>query len=201
MRKIYFFMGVMGSGKSTYASLLPKMFPNEKWNFVDFKTALTEYVSKFCGYDITKNYDSFKQNVFGIDDIKVSDELKSRFPNILTGRDLLQKIGTELFRNYDKEFWVNEFDKRINSLDGNIACCDCRFENELRYALTLINKFDVHFIFCNYPSDRYSLSNHASEIMAQKMLKYIEPRKEKFSTFYDEHAYILEHNTAGMFIF
>ena len=201
MRKVYFFIGVMGSGKNFYANKLKEIYPSEQWDSLDFKTSLINFVSSFCGYDVTKDYDNFKENVFGVNDKSESDVLKNKYPNILTGRDLLQKIGTELFRKYDTDFWVKEFSKNLYNLRHNIACCDLRFENELQYAFTLINKFDVNFVLCDYHSERYSLSNHPSEILAQKMLNYVLPRKDKFETFYDSNAYILDHKTAGMFLF
>jgi hypothetical protein len=54
----------------------------------------------------------------------------------LSPRQILQKVGTDLFRNhFDQDFWTVHFKTRISILRDNgihyIVCSDVRFQNEL----------------------------------------------------------------------
>lgn len=175
MSEIYVFIGKAGSGKNFYAEMLKKELSGKDWVGIDFKDTLIEKTTAFVGYDITKNYNAFKENVVGYTDLQISKEIKNKFPLVLTGRELLQKLGTEVFRNtMGKDFWVNELAKKVNialAKGKSIYCCDCRFGNELAYFLELLKQgVKVRFVHCDYKSDRYmDKSDHASEIMAQEL--------------------------------
>lgn len=78
----------------------------------------------------------------------------------LTPREIMQKVGTDLFRNhFDKDFWLKQFQIRFDQMqkDGpqRIVCSDCRYQNEvdlikklggviIRIDRDLINDDDEH---------------------------------------------------------
>lgn len=50
----------------------------------------------------------------------------------LTARDLMQLIGTDLFRKLNNNVWVNALINKINKSDNQIVIVsDCRFPNEI----------------------------------------------------------------------
>lgn len=76
---------------------------------------------------------------------------------IQTPRQLLQVVGTDIFRNnIDTEYWLNVFKA---SLQGrNYICDDARFDNEL----ALIKSLGGYVIGLNRPG-MFSQDSHASE--------------------------------------
>ena len=50
----------------------------------------------------------------------------------LTARDLMQFVGTEIFRKLNSNVWVNALMSKINKTKHEIVIvCDCRFPNEI----------------------------------------------------------------------
>ena len=97
----------------------------------------------------------------------------------MTGRHFLQKLG-EICRRSDSEFWVNNYERRIEDLlesnkDVTVCCSDCRYPNEVDMFLRLGCKSDVtvEFIWCCYESDKFNKSEndkHSSEKFNQFLL-------------------------------
>jgi hypothetical protein len=169
------FIGVIGSGKDHRAIEL------EKHGFVriDFKDSLVELASDIAGYDIKEDYEWFKTNIVGVKrpgnqfaegfihaDLRA---LATENPDLMTGRRLLQRLGTEGMRKRDPEYWVNRFvDKVIKVGAVNIVNADCRFMNEVER----LSRVKAKFIFCDYHSSRYdATSKHESERLAQSLLQ------------------------------
>lgn len=121
MYSVIGFTGRMGSGKTTLANYITSnKFMSEagidaKYTKVSFATPLKDVVKYLFDLDNEQLYGSTKNVVdprYGV-----------------TPRYLLQYIGTDLFRNWDKDFWVKTFQRKYSNV-GNIVLDDVRFENE-----------------------------------------------------------------------
>ena len=179
MSQVVAFCGVKGSGKDFQASKLQAQ--GHVW--IDFKHELQDMVSDIIGYDCRESYEWFKEFPVGMRrpenelmaNFVVQDarELMRKYPEIMTGRRLLQRVGTEAIRkrhpNYWAEAWYNRAMKAIR--DGmSVTVADCRFENEVRFIRK--TSIETKFIFCDYRSYRYDAADkHESEVMAQALLR------------------------------
>lgn len=113
-------IGVAGkkqSGKDTFGKLLQAIdsdYENKK-----FSNKLKEVVSMLTGYSVA---------LLEEEDIK-NQRLGATFKG-LTIRELLQQLGTEVFRNnFDDDIWVNLL---FNSYsEGKWVITDVRFQNEV----------------------------------------------------------------------
>jgi hypothetical protein len=176
--KIVTHVGVIGSGKN-YKS--EKLIRERGYVGVDFKDALLDHVSDLLGYDVRTNYDWFKESIVGMrmannpiheqmNRIQYRDMIRAH-PEILTGRVLLQRFGTDVMRKRSPNYWVDQFFQKVTSLPmttPGVTCSDCRFPNELASLLVI----DSEVVFCDYHSPRYdALNSHPSEWMAQAFLR------------------------------
>ena len=171
-------VGVIGGGKDYRANELAKI----GYERIDFKDALLDLASDIAGYDVREDYDWFKSNVVGVrrpsnrfqEAFVFTDtrELIGRSPEVLTGRRLLTRLGTEGMRKRDKDYWVKQFAKKAHMAFNAGKCAvsaDCRFLNEV----AVVAKIAVthEFVFCDYRSERYNPTlEHASEKLAQALL-------------------------------
>jgi len=113
-------VGYKGSGKDAMADYLVENFQFEKMAFAG-------PLKDVCGllFDLEDEY--FNKR-----------ELKEKKLDFwaLSPREILQKVGTDLFRkHFDEEFWVKLMENKIqNKLvdnpNTNIVCSDVRFQNE-----------------------------------------------------------------------
>lgn len=172
------FMGVMGSGKDYRADQAVAAGAVR----VDFKDELILMVNDIVGYDIRGEYDWFKTALVGFRKpnnpiscgvlVSVMNELKSMHPELLTGRQLLQNVGTDALRKRDPDYWVKQYIARTGKLldeGATVVTADCRFENEVRAIWRLTSKWK--FVFTDYRSPRYDPRNaHPSEALAQAIL-------------------------------
>ena len=169
------FIGVIGSGKDYQAGLLQR----QGFKRIDFKDCLLDMASDIAGYDVREDYEFFKENVVGvrrpankfIESFQSQDcqTLRAGNPDMLTGRLLLQRLGTEVMRKRNEDYWSNEFIISAINYPGNIVNADCRFSNEVEAIKNL--PMDSEFIFCDYRSPRYDPEHpHLSERLAQKLL-------------------------------
>lgn len=110
--KIIGFSGKIGSGKTTLAQILCNEYPYTKASFADPLKHIVKYL-----YDL--EYDQLYGNRKEIVDTRYG----------VTPRYLLQYIGTNLFRNWDKNFWVNVFERKYANQEL-LVLDDVRFENE-----------------------------------------------------------------------
>lgn len=81
-----------------------------------------------------------------------------------TMRELLQKMGTELIRAYNKDWHVNKVKNNIINLlnenkDANIIVDDVRFPNELE----MLKSFSAELFFVIRPSN-FKVTNHESDV-------------------------------------
>ncbi len=185
MPKIIGFMGVIGSGKNFQQQMLVNM---HGFVALDFKDELLDMASDLVGYDVREDYDWFKEHTVGkrrpedgtLEKMVVRDSLGDQevFPEIMTGRRLLQRLGTEVMRKRDTDYWVKAWKKKAEAFlaEGkSVAVADVRFRNEMR-AIEDLNApergITSKLVFCDFKSDRYNAtSTHPSEAMAQTLLK------------------------------
>ena len=166
--KVYVFLGCMGSGKTYYADFIAKKVGALR---LDFKTKLVEMVYNVLGIPESFDYEQFKASNFEVKGTGIG----------FSGRQFLQRFGTDLMRNQvDNDFWCKSLIGRIKMLPagriGNhyetvpVAIADCRFFNEI---LELKKAgFDTEFYLTKYHSERFDdTSTHESEKLAQALMK------------------------------
>lgn len=150
-----FIVGLAGPakvGKSTTAKAavasFKKQYPGLKVDRYAFATPIYEIVSYITGWDIDK-----------LKDLKYKEEIwtaeTAPFPTLIgySPRILLQKIGTECFRNIiGSNFWVDLTIKKVQHLDI-VIIEDARFENEFKVCdlLVEIERSEIKYEM-NHPS-------------------------------------------------
>lgn len=172
MRKIIAFAGRLGSGKTLAAECLVE----SGYSRLYFALPLKELVCKLIGIKTVEELNQlknvqldYKQTI--IDNINVlvdaigvqKDEILGIIDNLYfrSVREVLQNIGTELIRNVNQDWHINELKKIINSpfyCDKNIVIDDVRFPNEKRFVREMGGK--VWFIVRNKFDN---ISHHVSE--------------------------------------
>ena len=183
MPEIVAYIGVIGSGKDFSAN---KLVTEKGYVRLYFKDALLDMASDLAGYDVRADYDFFKEHIVGVrrseNPFKLSFarsdcvDMQNEHPDLMTGRRLLQRLGTEVMRKRDPDYWAEAFTasaRKILKSDKSIVCADCRFKNEVDAIRGIVGYkfFTARFIFCDYKSGRYDpASKHASEKMAQTLL-------------------------------
>lgn len=187
-------VGVMGSGKTHRQAELVR----QGFVAVDFKDALLDMTSDLVGYDVRQSYDFFKENLVGLSAPEaigpkfmqrppahaVTRDVLAGYPKAMTGRVLLQRLGTEVMRKRDPDYWVNAWRRTAEEhlvKRRNVVCADCRFPNEMeavkRLSVSLSKcvpgvEFPCRFIFCDFRSARYNPGVvHESEVLAQHYLR------------------------------
>jgi hypothetical protein len=186
-------IGVKGSGKTYRQQELVK----QGYVALDFKDALLDMASDLVGYDIRTNYDYFKENLLGLTKPqepgpafiqrypahKITAQVLAGYPEAMTGRVLLQRLGTEVMRKRDEDYWVNAWRRAAEDHlvhRRSIVVADCRFPNEMDAMRRLSKEYSslvpgitvpLKFIFCDYRSPRYCATDpHESEQLAQHYL-------------------------------
>lgn len=171
--KITVFMGVCGSGKNFYAD---KFFKTcDKPTYISFSEPIRQMTWGILNWKPKddKEYEKFKEEY----KISVRTE-EDKELNFITGRKILQLIGTDVLRNMYRddiwaEIWGENAKKIINEgKHTDIVAYDCRYENEVRKILEISEYYncDVQFIFCDYRSERYMILEHESEKMAVSLI-------------------------------
>ena len=81
-----------------------------------------------------------------------------------TNRELMQKVGTEIFRKFDNEFWVNLCDTKIEKIEKYVAITDLRFKNELELLKDKHQENSFVIRIKSFPTDTLLDDNHQSEL-------------------------------------
>ena len=108
IKKVINISGKAGAGKDTFANMLQKTLEEKG------KTVLRMSYADYLKYICTK--------LFAWDGQK--DE---------KGRTLLQKVGTDIVREQDPDFWVRnvcDLAQLFDDFYDYVICADCRFPNE-----------------------------------------------------------------------
>lgn len=160
MKKIKCFVGVIGSGKDYQCQQLIK----DGYTQIAFADTLRELTWKIFKWEpkSPEDYEDFKSTLF----------TAAGYPSI-SGREFLQRLGTDARKLIDENIWVTSINKRISESRSNKICIsDMRFRNEFNYITNFSPaKYDIEIVFTNYKSPRYnSTDSHDSEKMAQEFL-------------------------------
>lgn len=130
-RKIFGLIGEKGSGKDTFANYLIDKHSQKERKII--KLSFAEPLKAICQILYPQSTSEYFE----------SRELKEK-PSIIFGnkspREVLQVVGTDLFRNhYDENIWINVMLSKIHSIDKDIdiIVTDIRFPNELHAIETL----------------------------------------------------------------
>lgn len=180
--KVNVYIGVIGSGKDFMA----KKETDVQLSFAD---ALREEVWEMLGWKpkTPEEYEEFKSQKWKLP----GDRL-----HYFTGRDILQRYGTDIRRKEDPDYWAKKLVNKLilfNSIDMpldpgklplnkcSIGITDCRFENEIVQLIKFSDKYLVPltFVHTDYKSDRYdSESDHESEKVAQQFVGFTGSQEE-----------------------
>lgn len=172
-------IGVIGSGKTKKS----EKYIEEGFIPVDFKDDLMQMCWDILGWTPKdeEEYEKFKKCRISLQEILCEDETEfgEKVTTInpiseMTGREMLQRVGTEAIRSRKPDFWAEQFYNRTKKLllEGkNVINRDGRFPNELEIMVGLGDIADIELYYCNYHSTRYDSTNsHASEALAQKAI-------------------------------
>lgn len=117
--------GKKGSGKDTVGLLLQELLLEEglKFTTVAFADKLKELIIDL--------FDMAEEQLYGL----LKEFPDKRYPNkngtFWTPRELMQYLGTDVFRGIYPNIWVDYLRRRIESSPGNYIITDCRFKNEV----------------------------------------------------------------------
>lgn len=182
MAEIVGFIGVIGGGKNYQKDLLLA----RGYKGLDFKDELIAMTEDLVGFSIRDDYDRFKLNLVGLTKPKhiildhpheITANFLETYPLAMTGRRLLQRLGTEAIRKRDADYWVNAWKKKAQEYlaqGHSVAAADVRFANEIAAITSLSKEINVpaRIVFCDYRSPRYNAeSEHESEWLAQAFLE------------------------------
>ena len=190
MPRIDAHMGVIGSGKDYCAKLLIQKDPS--YVQIDFKDALIDMCEDIIGFPIRARYEEFKEYIVGFQhpsaqlagtlqrdtQMLFSKQCCKDYPMAMTGRRLLQRVGTDVMRKRDPDYWTTAWaQSAIAALQAgkNVCVGDCRFLNEMHVIETLRDQMNIPatITFCDYHSKRYdAATTHESERLAQWLLAY-----------------------------
>jgi hypothetical protein len=132
MTKIIAFAGRKQSGKTTCSNCLIDFW----YNVVDKEKTKTAKIYNFA--DLLKK--NVCMDVFGLthDQCYGSDDDKNTITHLkwdnkfLTAREVMQFVGTDIFRNMDLNVWANATINQIKKESPDLAViADCRFPNEV----------------------------------------------------------------------
>tara|TARA_R110000824_G_scaffold39493_4_gene119413 strand:+ start:72 stop:698 length:627 start_codon:yes stop_codon:yes gene_type:complete len=116
-------LGLAGSGKGTVADYMVNEFGYEKQSFA---SPIKDITSTLFGWD--------RALLEG--DTKESREFREKQQGKYIPRDVLQKIGTECFRDaFNPDFWIDALESRVDT-SKNIVIADVRFKNEMDWILS-----------------------------------------------------------------
>lgn len=130
MKIIIGLFGKKGSGKDTFADYMV-----EKYGFQ--KVSFAEPLKKICK----------ELFLLSDDQINVPELKETVLPNWnLSPRQILQKVGTDLFRqHFSKTFWTDLMKNRLEQFSENekIIITDIRFQNEHNLVQNFPNSFII----------------------------------------------------------
>ena len=154
--------GKARSGKDTVATLLVDIF---KENGIEFKTiAYADKLKAFLGEFFSLSF----EQLYGLE----KEFPDYRYPKddgtFWTSRELMQFIGTDVFRKIDPDFWVKIVRKQIKEFPSNYFITDGRFDNEIEW---VIESDGLYIDVQRFNRDKIINSKHESEKALNNVLK------------------------------
>lgn len=113
--KIIGITGQKYNGKDTISDYLVN-----KYGYI--KLAFADILKDICGILFNFTYEQLYGELKETPDVNIFG---------FTPRQMMQYIGTEIFRKYDKNVWVNCVSKLFETCSGKFVISDVRFQNEL----------------------------------------------------------------------
>lgn len=144
--------GKRGHGKSTAAARLEA----EGYVHINFADPLREIARIAYGVSFDEMLDPV-----------LKEQKLDRWP-FKSPREILQHIGTEMFRSYEDSTWVEAF-KRTASRHERVVCSDCRFLNEAEMVRALGGKI-IRVEDPRKLAKTDAASLHASELEMEKIV-------------------------------
>lgn len=142
--------GKAGSGKDTVADYLVQKYGFEK---ISMAQPLKDIVSIITGWSAESLAGNTKQSRIDRDTIIHPDFN-------LTGRQLLQTIGTDVFRHhFDENIWIKIALRKIGEYHGLVVVPDIRFTNEAES----IQSIGGQIIHIYRDMDNQEIHKHESE--------------------------------------
>lgn len=185
-------IGISGkkrAGKDTTARVLMDTLPNAIIMY------FADSLKKVAAIALGHQYDHFYKDENKLKEYEIAPEV------MMTGREFLQKVGTEGFRNnIHKDFWVHMMMKRIEYLPGDfeyVIIPDVRFENEYE-AILERNGYVIRVVRSGIEEDDHpsetALDNHRFHAriynnegyMGENFLKDVKRFTEAFKKIKDE---------------
>jgi hypothetical protein len=115
-------VGLAGSGKGTVADYFVSKYGFDKHSFA---SPIKDITSTLFGWD--------RALLEG--DTEKSRNFREKKQGKYSPREVLQKIGTECFRDtFNSNFWVDSLESRLD-ISKNIVIADVRFKNEMDWIL------------------------------------------------------------------
>lgn len=148
--------GKKGSGKTETSKSIQQLFPHCTVRIVSFATPLKECIQKLFNLDSKYLFGSFVEKETIIPDWNVS------------GRQLMQIIGTDIIRNQFKELFpmlpdnifIHSMRLKLESITEDIIICDdVRFKDECDF----IHKMGGIIIYVSSKQDNGNYDDHESE--------------------------------------
>lgn len=164
------FIGISGkkqSGKSTLAEFIQLNSKDIFTDYDDFKNVsmadpLKKMLVEVMGVDKKVLYGS-DEDKKGVTQYKWEDlPHHTNKTGYMTGRELMQQIGTEVFRKMNSNVWVEAFLRSL-AAGQNYTCSDARFPNEI----TIPRLHIQESVMVRLTADK-SVDNHASETSLDK---------------------------------
>lgn len=190
-------VGISGkqlSGKSTLASGLVTIFQNKNDTYRYIHTEILHFAD-YLKEIVAKCF-------FGKD--KFDADMKTQIVYGKTGRELLQLVGTDWFRNIAIECWINalnaEIQKFVDMYKNNdssilvILIPDVRFENELNYIQKKLNGHVIR-LTRNPKNDQHESETALDDAEMRTGTKYTVPPRPYETTIFDT---IIDNRSLGV---
>lgn len=159
-------IGRAGAGKDTVADTIFSLKGSPRPRPLKFSWPLKQMVAELFGWSPQM------LDVLAYKEERLANPIKTLdYRNMWTRREVLQYVGTDVFRQMDENVWVNAALRRANGLanqfDTNgFICTDCRFPNELE---AIKKHFGAVEVVKLIKRDNEAVSNHASETEIDKL--------------------------------
>lgn len=178
MKIILGLFGRKGSGKDTFADYLVENFGFQKLSFAG-------PLKNTC------------KELFSLTDAQLNDPvLKETVVEKwnLTPRQILQKVGTDLFRNhFSSTFWVDIMKNKLDALgeDDKIVITDIRFPNEYELVDSFENSFVIHI---DREQSKEIIDEHISENWSFRSKHVVSNNKSKDDFYKNIHFFLKKNN-------